>query len=323
MTEDEQAAHWALRLDAEPLDNSSRKEFDSWLAADVRRRGSLLRAQALLCYLDRGRALAGTPGVRTASGAMPSADAADDTVDRRGLIAAGAFIIAVAGLGFVPEILPPATAIDTATGEIRRLPLADGSVAMLNTRSRLTVTMEKKKRIVRLEEGEAWFQIAHDRNRPFIVEAGQVRVQAIGTAFSVRREGGGTEILVNEGVVESWIVGKEGAKRRIAAGSKGVAIPTLTDIAVAEAGDDVDRALAWRSGELILKGETLQYAVEEMNRYNAVKIILVDTRLGETELVGLFKTNEPENFARSISAITGATLVIADGSIRLEHATSR
>ena len=75
------------------------------------------------------------------------------------------------------------------------MPLPDGSFASLNTASRVSVRFTPERRAVRLEEGEAWYQVAHDRARPFVVEAGPVRVQAVGTAFSVRRREGGVDVF--------------------------------------------------------------------------------------------------------------------------------
>src|SRR3546814_6499165 len=75
----------------------------------------------------------------------------------------------------------------TAIGEIRRVPLSDGSLAAVNTQTTLDVTMKPELRQVALKDGEAWFQVAKDRSRPFVVEVGDVRVRAVGTAFAVKR----------------------------------------------------------------------------------------------------------------------------------------
>lgn len=62
----------------------------------------------------------------------------------------------------------------------------------------------------------------------------------------------------------------------------------------------VDRALAWRSGKLDLAGETLTYAIEELNRYNARKIVLENPEFGQERLYGIFRTDDPELFARTV-----------------------
>jgi transmembrane sensor len=74
----------------------------------------------------------------------------------------------------------------------------------INSASELTVRMAKGSREIEIAQGEAWFDVAKDASRPFIVTAGKVRARAVGTAFSVRRRETGVEVLVTEGVVESW-----------------------------------------------------------------------------------------------------------------------
>lgn len=302
------AARWAIRRDAGPLTSSEQAELDAWLAVEERREGMLLRAEATLAYLDRGRALAEDEDVdphspRTIFG-------------RRGILAGGVFAVAAAIPAFL--LMPPGgVAVETGIGELRRLPLADGSVAMLNTASRISVAMQPDRRSVTLEAGEAWFQIAHDTGRPFIVDAGRVRVRAVGTAFSVRRERGGVDILVTEGVVETWIVGRENELVRAVAGTRAFVPETLTGITAEQAPEAVERVLAWRNGELALAGEPLSYAVSELNRYNRRKIRIMGPTLEREPVVGYFRTNEPEDFARSIAPLIGAHLEISGDELRL------
>lgn len=305
-TMDEVAANWAIRLDANSVDAAAQEELDAWLAGNERNLGALLRAQAALSYLDRGRA-----------SASPDVDANVERqhwlVGRRGLIAAvttGVAAATIAGFGlFSPRLQD----VGTGIGEIRRVALADGSEATINTDSALAVAMRSNNRTVRLDRGEAWFKVAHDKARPFTVEIGALRVRAIGTAFSVRRREAGADVLVTEGVVETWVVGREASKQRIAAGSRGFVSATAGSIEVAQAPQEIDRTLSWRTGELALDGETLNYAVGEINRYNSRQIVIEDVALGREQLVGYFKVNEPENFARAIGSMTG-TKVVSDGS---------
>ncbi|WP_163220431.1 FecR domain-containing protein, partial [Citrobacter freundii] len=70
-----------------------------------------------------------------------------------------------------------------------------------------SVDLEAAQRLVRIRQGELWFQVAKDSKRPFLVEAGKIRVQAVGTAFAVRRRQAGADIFVTEGVVEAWTSG--------------------------------------------------------------------------------------------------------------------
>src|SRR6185312_13816101 len=133
---------------------------------------------------------------------------------------------------------------------------------------------------------------------PFLVSAGDVRVRAIGTAFSVRRRDDGADVLVTEGVVETWTVSSEDRKRLVSAGSKVFVSDIAGPSTVVDASMQIDRVLAWRDGEIALDGETLADAAEEFNRYNRRKIF-IDPTLSDKRLVGWFHTNEPETFAHA------------------------
>jgi transmembrane sensor len=90
----------------------------------------------------------------------------------------------------------------TAVGEQIAIPLVDGSVVHLNTNSRINVEYNEGYRNIRLLQGEAYFEVAKNQDKPFRVYAGQGRVQAVGTAFSVYLRGKDVDVLVTEGKVE-------------------------------------------------------------------------------------------------------------------------
>jgi transmembrane sensor len=315
MFEDDQdaAVHWAIRLDGEPLTIDEQEALDAWILDDERRRGALLRAEAALAFLDRGRALseAGTE--------IEGADRSPN-LGRRGFLVGASLSAMVATVAFGLFLVPSGpTTYQTALGEVRRVPLADGSIASINTDSKLAVAMQKNRREVKLQSGEAWFQVAKDKARPFIVEAGQVRVEAVGTAFSVRRRDTGADILVTEGVVEVWINGARAAHKRIAAGSRTFVRGESSAIKAINASDDVERQLAWRTGELALNGETLAHAASELNRYNHRKLLIDDPQLGQKPLVGYFRTDQPESFGRAVAAMLGARVEVEGDTIRLSR----
>jgi transmembrane sensor len=313
--DDDMTVWWAIRLDGEALTADEQDALDAWLGEDERRRGALLRAQAALSYLDRGRALA-TPGAPPSSEARPYEEA---HLGRRSFLVGGGVVAGLTAVGYGGFLLlnTGVSNIKTSVGEIRRVPLADGSVASLNTDSRIAVAMAKKVRHVTLEGGEAWFQVAHDKARPFIVDSGDVRVEAVGTAFSVRKRENGVEILVTEGVVRAWIEGHEASSRRILAGSRAFVSEAAGSVEVEHAPQSVDRALAWRTGEIAIEGESLGYAVAEINRYNHRKLVVDDPALAREPLVGYFRTDDPENFGRAVAGMLDAHVVEEGDVIRI------
>src|SRR5258708_2070091 len=200
----DQAAEWATRIDARSIDPDTDDGLRRWLDGDPRRRGALLRAEAALSLIDRGRALAGV---------VPKPEPRPIWI-RRKLMFAGAAL--AAGIVGVAILLMGPHRYGTGLGEIRQVPLSDGSVVAINTQSTVEVAMHANVREVTLTRGEAWFRVAHDTKRPFIVSAGGIRVRAVGTAFSVRRRDEGADVAVSEGVVETWTLGEEERGVRIA-----------------------------------------------------------------------------------------------------------
>jgi transmembrane sensor len=209
--------------------------------------------------------------------------------------------------------------IETALGEIRRIPLKDGSLATVNTQTRLAVALRPEVREVSLAQGEAWFQVAHDSARPFIVAAGDVRVRAVGTAFSVRRGDSGADVQVTEGIVEVWSVGDEANRQRVTAGSRTFVSEAPAPIHIALASAEIDRSLAWRSGQLVFDGDTLGEAAAEFNRYNRVQVSIDDPALAREKLVGRFRTNEPDAFAQAAATMLGAHAQIGSDAIVLSR----
>ncbi|MCW4460240.1 FecR domain-containing protein [Sphingomonas sp. BT-65] len=304
---EEAAAAWALR---HPLDAAGRAELEAWLAQDRRHAGALLRAQAGLSVIDHAVARDAPIDVE---GGMPS----NPAPTRRWLLAGvgGAMAAGIAAIVAWPHLM--VERVTTARGEIRRLPLADGSVATIDTSSVLRVAMADDSRRIALQEGQAWFQVAKDRKRPFVVDAGIAQVRAVGTAFSVRRAGNGVRVAVTEGRVAAWATDSGGTMTILEAGQYATFRPGAAGPEVVTAPAAIERSLAWRSGEIALENETLGSAVEQFNRYNQQQLVIVDGDLAGARLVGLFRIDRPGDFAATLSASLDVTATTTPAEIRL------
>lgn len=312
----DRAAEWVARVDREGGGAAACAELEAWLAGDERRRGAYFRAQAAWRMLDRASVLGAgqapaqaTPGDSSEDEAGPHRAGRGWAMPRRrALWGAGAAIAASLAAGLLlPGILQPSSQrIETALGEIRRVPLEDGSLAAVNTQTMLDVTLTPELREIELARGEVWFQVAKDRARPFVVEAGEVRVKAVGTAFAVHRTGTGVDVRVTEGTVEVWREGEAGALRRVSAGMRTFVGSAPGAPRVVTVGDEIDRSLSWRTGQLVFDGDTVAAAAAAFNRYNAVKLEIVDPALADEKMIGRFRTNEPDAFARAAAALLDA-----------------
>ena len=205
------------------------------------------------------------------------------------------------GLGLWPD---GGERIDTRIGEIRRMPLADGSVAMVNSGTTLRVAFTPTERHVEVSRGEAWFQVAHNPARPFIVASGPFRVQAVGTAFDVRREGDAAQVVVTKGVVKIWSVDSGRPPKHVAAGQWAVLRQGDAVTPKALPPQASDQQLAWREGRIVLDDMTLGAAVAEFNRYN-VNRLEVAPQLAGRRVVGWFRIYDVDGFASASAAMVG------------------
>lgn len=289
------AADWLMRLDRENIGEDELRTFEDWLSKDERHRGAFIRAQAVWNLLDRGRAL----GARSIA-LEHSIDCNQSRFSRRQAIAA-ASVMAVVGmgaLGFYGQRDRLKQSFATQVGEISRLPLADRSTVVLNTDSSFDIDFSSEMRLVRLSRGEGWFHVAKDAGRPFIVQTPLANIQAIGTAFSVRRESGQVVALVTEGVVRLSQARGQATPISLEAGGAAT-ISADGEIKVRHLStEELERRFAWQNGHISLNGETLAAAAADFNRYNNTKIS-VDPSLSAHTVIGWFKVNDPYSFART------------------------
>lgn len=290
---DEAAAQWAARLDRGQLSERDQDALDRWLSVDVRHVGALGRAQAILVRLDDAAALGSDLGARAADRRV---------ISRRALIAAGVAGAAIAASAAWIAIGPDFTRYTTGKGEIRLIPLADGSAMTLNTASHVEVRLGTRRREVRLIEGEALFEVARDPHRPFLVDAGPASVEAVGTAFTVRNTQDRLVVDVREGAVRMKSTEAAFAPQSLTANMRAEArfkdgILHVSQVDPAELIDD----LAWRDGKIAFRGETLREAADELARYGDTRIVFADSDAAARTITGYFSTTDAIGFARAAS----------------------
>jgi transmembrane sensor len=288
---DAAAADWTARIDRGPLLPEEEQDLQAWLSGDMRRLGALARAQALYARVGRVRL---TDAKRTVS-QVP----ARWRWARVGALAASLAALTVA---LVIGFAAPQTV--TRRGEVRLVPMPDGSAIMLNTATRISTHFTDAQRQVRLLEGEALFNVAKDPSRPFVVEAGDTRVRAVGTSFSVRRMSDGSiQVLVREGVVEVTRAGGEAASVPVRAIANTKLISHSGDPVQSQllANAEVARELGWREGQISFDGVSLQQAADEFARYNDTRITFATAAIANRKVTGLFAANDPVGFARAVA----------------------
>jgi transmembrane sensor len=202
----------------------------------------------------------------------------------------------------------------TAIGEQRTLRLADGSLLQLNTNSRVQVHFSSTSRDVRLLEGEAFFSVQHDPNRPFRVDSGDTLVQAVGTQFNVYRASSGqTQVAVIEGrvrIVERAAERDQAALPLLHAGEQ-ISIAPGRPV-IKQKVDDVANAVAWRQRKLVFNGKRLEDVAAEFNRYNQRRIVVTDDAARNKLLSGTFNADDPDSLMLFLGRLNDLTVQRSD-----------
>lgn len=314
-TIEDQAAEWVARQFARGLGPPERAALQAWLAADRRHYGAYARALAI----HNAISVATAPLVLAAPGPAPAPLHQPAPLARRSFLRYGglaACLAATVGVGGFYTLQRQAV-LTTAKGEFRKVPLADTSIAEINSGSRIEVRFTDRQRQVNLRRGEAWFEVAKDKTKPFIVESGKARIRAVGTAFAVRRFANGTEVLVTEGTVQVWTQDASARRQLLTVGERAFLADGIT---VTRQPNEVQRKLAWREGKLILKNQTLSEAVVDFNRYSSKTIVIRDAALGGRRLFGQYQLDAPELFAHDVSTVLDVPLHITSDTIYIGHA---
>ena len=226
-----------------------------------------------------------------------------------------AAVLASAGLAW--KVLRR-NSFETRIGETEVVPLSDGSVITLNTDSKVEVYYTKAMRRILLVRGEALFDVAKNKGRPFIVEARDMEVRAVGTSFTVKLlPDRPVQVLVQEGVVE--------VKRpeipqappvRVSLNSKALAPPDAPIHTESVEPVEVTRDLAWRLGRIAFDNKSLKDAAEEFGRYSDIRIS-IDPEVADETITGLFVSNDPVGFARAAATSLGLHAEIRDKEVHL------
>ena len=337
------AAEWLARRES-GWSEAEQAAFRSWLDASVVHRVAWIRLETGWQRAARLKALGAglPPGEVPPPGAWPELPGAEadhalavSAPDLRGVVfrarpeprphrlprwpaAVAAVLLAVVSLAGWWRIGGVERAqYATALGETQQVELADGSVVLLSSDSRVDVAYSRGQRSLHLAQGEAYFTVAPNHDRPFVVDADGRRVVAVGTRFAVRRDAGDLRVAVTEGRVRL-----EDEARRDAA-------PTLLTagmVAVAgrdgvrlrrQSADEMEALLGWREGLLVFRGTPLAEAVAEFNRYNVHKLVVDDPSIASIPVGGSFRWANTDAFVRVLEQGFGLHAEHQDGETRL------
>jgi len=313
---DQQAARWAALRDLGVLTLEQQEEFHQWLSADKRHLGAFARAEGSMVRVYRacsgGRGTSSEPSAAN----LPS-------WSRRRVVMTGTVAASIAGaalFGIEAWQRSREQVFVTGIGQVREILLTDNSVITLNTDSQVSVKYTKEMRNVRLLQGEALFDVAKNKDRPFVVQANGTLIRAVGTSFTVsvlpRKP---TQVLVKEGVVElRRSDAPASAPVRVSANTKAVAPYDAPINATAIPPAKVIRDLAWQHGQIAFDDETLEDAANEYARYSDVRIV-VDPAVSHKTITGVYVSNDPIGFAKDAAALLGLAVETNGHEVKISH----
>ena len=319
---DDLAADWAAKVDAGTLTSDEGAKLDAWLDADARHLGAYAKARAVAVHSLRARAL-GPDFDQAKYGPTSNTEPSRRRLLLMGSALAAGIAIPVLTAGIAWRFLTTPS-FATRIGETKVVPLDDGSVVTLNTNSEITVAYTKSIRTIRLLRGEALFDVAKNKARPFIVEANGTQVRAVGTSFTVSiLPDQPVKVLVREGIVEIKRPDVPTAPVvRAMADMRAVAPTDSPTVAAKISTAEVTRELAWRVGRLAFEGQTLSEAARMFSRYSEVRIVIDDPSIADETITGLYVSNDPVGFAKAVAVSLNLHVEVNDDEVRLSRGKS-
>jgi transmembrane sensor len=306
---EDEALDLLIRKDSPAWSSDDEAAFQAWLSASWSNKVAYWRVEAAWTRAGRLGALRQTGPAPAAPANQPSR--------RTGLKIAAALAVAVAAsAALFVKPAPAGRVYATDLGGHETLALADGTKIELNTDTAVRVMLDRNKRSVQIEKGEAFFDVKHDASRPFTVTAGNARIVDLGTQFAVRREKGKLRVTLVEGRAELSVA--DSRPQQLLPGD--VAFATAKTISIKRKTTySLDKELSWRRGVLIFDNTTLADAAAQFNRYNRTKLVLANDAAAKVTVGGTFAINDVAAFARVAKGVLGLRVEQKDGAIVLSR----
>lgn len=278
----EQAVNWLVLLNGEPSNEELQLAFERWRAEDPVHAEIFARAQRAVG--DATLLIRREPEFAERAVQAPA--------NRRKTFAslAAVLIVGIGAFLALDGAMWMRADVIAGKGERPTLRLDDGSTLQLNAQSAIAYDFTPGERRIVLLRGEVFVQVATDRSRPFVVEAGAGTTTALGTAFDVNLTDDGASVTVLEHAVSV-------ATDRATSPSRVEINQQVSYNHEGRLGDikpvDPLLATAWRDGRLVFDGRTIASVVEEIGRYIPGKILIADAAVGARRVSGSFDLSDP------------------------------
>lgn len=288
------AISWLIRLESPDLNAEKEAEFFHWLDADVSHQVAFLKAKQLW---QRGSVLNQVTVQPSIFDKLRSYTTWQPVALAFSLVIAFTFY-------YLPQDKDFRESFNTPLGEQRQIALADGSSISLNTATEIEVVFSQDKRVVHLNKGEAYFEVAHAPERPFYVHVGSGVVRVVGTRFNVRNSAGSNLVTVTEGKVSLASTlddnGDISADVLLTANQQ----LSLEDAYAGIPAKRVDaKAIsAWKEKQLIYREVDLEAMVKDLNRYFDTKFTILDPELKKRKVFASIQLSDFKTTLKIVEA---------------------
>lgn len=329
-TIEQEAAGWLLALEDGPLSTTDEAAFEAWMEASAKHKAAFWRME--YAWEEAGRIRALGPAIEDGDQEEEISRSALQRLLRWRPGSILTFALAAVCTAWIAhsftQLLNPRESSSaptlrqyhTATGAKQIVGLEDGTKIHLNTQSILRAEMSDERREMWLEAGEAFFDVAHNKDRPFVIHAGDRLITVLGTRFSVRNVDGKVVVSVLEGRVRVDEMQNSRLLRSSVLNGGSIAMADGSSTLVAERSDaKVEDALSGRSGMLTFDQMPLSTIAAEFNRYNLRKLSIVGQELDAIKMSGTFPYDQPEAFARLLRDAYGFSMLETDQAITVSE----
>ena len=296
-----EAAAWLARLRADDKNLIDEQAFRAWVAQDR------IHAAAFEAATEVWETVGAVRPELVQHKSGPA------VLTRRRAVLAGVSAMVAAGACFALRQRAYAEVYETSVGEQKHVVLTDGTQAFLDTDTRIQASFDDEMRVIDFDRGRCSFHVTENDSRPFVVNAAAQRIVAGRTVFDVQRDGGDVAVVLLQG--SAAISGGRGLPQDPCLLSAGERL-VITHARAYVDRPNLERVLAWQTGQALFENDSLADAVREMNRYSVVKLEADDPVVAQMRISGVYHVGDNVAFARSVATLLPVLVQIGTNRVR-------
>ena len=189
----------------------------------------------------------------------------------------------------------------TGLAEVKEINLPDGSIIHLAPESRLNTNFTDEKRSIELVEGQAFFDVAHNVEKPFFVHAENSMIRVVGTAFDVSTRQPSVSVKVKEGIVAVKPDHNEEILLKV-----GDTIRVTSDYATILGKTDPKYISSWSNNQLVVNDRPVSEVIETLSHYHSSTLLVIGDDIGNQPVTGVYQLTNPDIALSAIAQSVGA-----------------